>query len=75
MPCSSYMESMMDNWKYLLDVINTASVTPEKGDPIADILRALAAVLAERGDTYEEILLNRLAEEVRELGDLREPLD
>jgi len=67
--CSSYMESMMDNWKYLLDMITTASVTPDKGDHIADILRALAAVLAERGDTHEEILLTRLADDARVLID------
>jgi len=73
--CSSYMESMMDNWKYLLDMITTASVRPDKGDRIADILLALAAVLAERGDTHEEILLTRLADDAREVLALQEEED
>ena len=58
----------MDNWKYLLDTINTAAVCKESDFPehLARILRALGYVVAERGDAREDLVLERLAQAVRE---------
>ena len=58
----------MDNWKYLLDTINTAAICKESDIPhhVARILRALGYVVAERGAAREEIVLERLAQTVQE---------
>jgi hypothetical protein len=57
------MESVMDNWKFLLDTINTATIAKPEDlpDHLARILSALAPVVADRGYGAEELALERLA--------------
>lgn len=65
MSCSSCVESVMDNWKFLLDTINSATIAKPQDlpDHLARILSSLAPVVADRGHGAEELALERLAGE------------
>lgn len=55
----------MDNWKFLLDTINTTHKSHNREEHIAMILVSLAYVMAEKGHGMAEGRLQDLARQVR----------
>lgn len=56
----------MDNWKFLLDTINTVHNSQNRDEHVAMILVSLAYVMAEKEHGMAEGRLHDLARQIRE---------